>query len=80
MDMKDVTIYKIRLDIRLNSHAPGICGHDFKSVIFRFMFRIEFLCTSSEIAYMYMPHTIDEQSTLVQVTDQCSQAISHYFS
>ena len=48
--------------------APGRCGSNFKNVISQIISWIEFMGTSSENAFMWMPqNTYDGKSKLVQV-------------
>ena len=64
-----------------NPLVPGICGINFKSMIFKLTPWIWFLSISYWIALrrMLFDPTGDE-STLVQVMNQCRQVTSHYLS
>ena len=54
-------------------------GSNFKSVVFKHMFRIKFVSTSSEIALRWIPeNTFEGKSTMGQVMAWCSHASSHY--
>ena len=65
----------------INWLAPGRCGSNFKSVIFKHILRITFIKASCEIAPRWIPqNTFDDKSTLVQVMAWCRQAPSHYLS
>ena len=60
--------------------APGRCGSNFKSVIFKHKKQIKFMSSFPEIALMWMPQNSIDKSTLVQVMAWCHQAPSHYLS
>ena len=65
----------------MDSLAPGRCGCNLKSVIFRLISRIDIQSISSGIALKWMPWDFtDDGSTLVQVMARCRQATSHYQS
>ena len=70
-------------DVRLtfNSLAPGRCGSNSKSIIFKLIIRNNNFCTHCEIALKWMPHNLtDDKSTLTWVMVWCHQATSHYLS
>ena len=59
----------------VNSLAPGACGSNVKSMIFKFIIQN----SGMRITFRWMPHNlINEKSTLVQVMAWCSEATSHY--
>ena len=61
--------------------SPGRCGRNCKSLIFEHILRINFMSTSCEIAFRWMPqNTFDDYSTLVWVVAWCRQTTSHYLS
>ena len=64
----------------LNSLAPGTCGNNFKSVTSEYLLLMKFLSTCCEIALMWIPQNIVDESTLVQVMVWCRQATSHYLN
>ena len=62
-----------------NSFTAERSGSNFKSVIFKHMFRLNFMSSSCETALRWMPkHLANEKSTSHQVMAWCRQATSHY--
>ena len=66
---------------RPNSLAPGRCGCDLKSVIFKRISKIDILRISCKIALGWMPQDLtDDKSILIQVMVWCCQTTSHYLN
>ena len=54
--------------VLVNSSAPGICGRNFKSTLFKLIIQKNSLSTRSEIALSWMPQNLtNKKSTLVWV-------------
>ena len=64
---------------QINSMSPGVCGFDFKCVIFKYIVVITFKRISSAFWWMAQDPT-DDKSTLVQVMPCCLMAPSHYLN
>ena len=65
----------------VNSLAPGRCGNNFKSMMFKHILQIKFMGTCCEIALRWIPqNSFDNMSTLLQEMVWCCQATSHYLS
>ena len=66
---------------QFNWLAPGRCGCNFKSIIFKLIIQEGSLGTCYEITFKWMPHSLtNKKSTLVQVMAWCHQATSHNLS
>ena len=63
----------------VNSLAPGRCGSNIKSIIFKLVKQNSNLPTCCEITLRRMPKNLtNDWTTLVQVMVWCRQATSHY--
>ena len=63
------------------SLAPGRCGSNSKSIIFKPIMQNNSLVIQCKSALRWMSHKLtNEKSTLVQVMAWCHQAASHYLS
>ena len=66
---------------RLNSLAPGRCGKNLKSMIFKRISQNSSLDTRCEITLRWMPQkSTSKNETLVHVNTWCSQAATHYLN
>ena len=64
----------------INSPAPGICGGNFKSILFKLVAQNR-LAPGCEISFRWMPHNLtNDKSTLVQVMTWCRHTTNHYLS
>ena len=65
----------------INSLAPKRCGRNFKIIIFKLISWTDISCAACKIVVRWIPqHSIDDESTLVQVMAWCCQTTSHYLS
>ena len=72
-------ILDLFLIIVRNSLAPGGCGSNFQSVVFKFILHIDILSTSHKPACKSMPQDcIKDNSTFIQVMAWCHHSTSHY--
>ena len=75
------TKYRICYSYKLNSLAPGTCGSNFNSMMFKLIIEKRNFSTPCKIALRWMSQNLtNEKSTLVQVMVWCRQATSHYLS
>ena len=65
----------------VNSLAPGRCSCNLRSVIFKFILRIDILSIPCEIAVRWiLKDFTDDKTILVQIMAWCHQATSHYLN
>ena len=71
----------IALSHLFNSLAPGGCGSDFKSKIWKIIIQNGSLGYHSEIALMWLPHKLtNRKSTMVRIMARCHEATSLYLN
>ena len=68
--------------VTLTTIGPGRCGCNLKSLILKLISRMDIyiLSISCEIALMWMPQDLTDQSSTVKLLAWCRQAASHYLS
>ena len=65
--------------VHINSLAPGKCGSNFNSMIFKLIIQNSSLGTYCDVTLMWMQLNLTNgKSTLAQVMAWCRQALSHY--
>ena len=63
-----------------NSMAPGSCGSNVVSIIFKLFIRNSILGTRCDIALQWMPQNLTNKSTFVQIKAWCHMGTSQYLS